>query len=281
MSQRMLLPNGPDRITIENLRFRPDPGREPVLDCSSFTFEKGHFYGIIGPNGAGKTSLLLHLLRLIRAETGTISLNEININEFRRRELSKHLSYVPQKVDTGISYSVRETVMMGRSPHLKMFSYPGKDDCAAVSSAMKAAGIEKLSDYPVSVLSGGELRSVLLARSVAQGCPWLFLDEPVSSLDICRQYSVMNMLSALRNDEGKTMVCVLHDMNLASAYCDRLIVMNEGKIVDSGDSSTVLTPELLYQVYGLSFRRIEFPEDPKTLFVPIPRNPRDKSPEDS
>ncbi len=260
----------PERIAAEKLYWRPDPDRIPVLDRLDCELKRGHFYGIIGPNGSGKTSLVRHLLRLLRAKEGCVTVNDIDISEFRRKEIARLISYVPQKIETGISFSVGETVMMGRNPHIRLFGYPEKPDREAVAEAMKATGIEELSNAPMSVLSGGETQRVLLARSVAQGCPWFFLDEPFSNLDIYHQFSVMNMLQRLNQADGKTIVCVLHDINLAAMYCDRIIVLEKGRVAAHGETEEVLTPELLQRVYHVAFRRVENPGDSSVLFVPTP-----------
>lgn len=270
MSGRESFAAMPERIEVENLFWHPDPERPPVLNRLNCVLEKGRFYGIIGPNGSGKTSLLRHLLRLLRVEEGRVTVNDKEISLYRRREIARLFSYVPQKIEEGVSFSVGETVMMGRNPHLRLFGYPEKEDREAVFAAMKATGVEELADSPMSVLSGGETQRVLLARSVAQACPWLFLDEPVSNLDIFHQFSVMDMLRSLNRDEGKTIVCVLHDINLAAMYCDRIIVLEKGRVAAHGSTAEVLVPELLERVYGVAFRRVGNPGEGPRLFVPTP-----------
>ncbi|MBN1776412.1 MAG: ABC transporter ATP-binding protein [Clostridiales bacterium] len=274
MSTRERFLDSPGSISTEKLFWQPDPNRPPVLDSVDVSLKSGHFYGIIGPNGSGKTSLIRHLLRLIRAEKGRVTINGTDISEFRRREIARLISYVPQKVETGIAFSVGENVMMGRNPHLKWFGFPEKEDRDAVFSAMRATGVEDLIDSQMSILSGGETQRVLVARSVAQECPWLFLDEPVSNLDIYHQFAVMDLLRDLNRKEGKTIVCVLHDINLAAMYCDRIVMMNNGGIVADGAASDVLRPELLERVYNVAFRWVEPPGESLRLFVPIPKPDR-------
>ncbi len=270
MNRREMFAAVPERLTVEKLFWHPDPKRPPVMDRLDCELEKGHFYGIIGPNGSGKTTLLRHLLRLIRAEEGRVTINGTDLSSYRRREIARLFSYVPQKIEEGVSFSVEETVMMGRNPHLRLFGYPEQEDRAAVFSAMKATGVEELADSPMSVLSGGEAQRVLLARAVAQACPWLFLDEPVSNLDIFHQLSVMDMLRRFNREEGKTIVCVLHDINLAAMYCDRIIVLQQGRVAAHGSTVDVLIPELLERVYKVAFRRIGDAGESPGIFVPIP-----------
>ena len=264
----------PRQITVEKLTWRPDSACGPVLDHLDCILEEGCFYGIIGPNGSGKTSLIRHLLRLIRVEEGEVRIDGINISRFRRKELARLLSYVPQKIETGIRFTVEETVMMGRNPHIRTFGYPDRKDREEVIAAMKSTGIGDMAAKSMSVLSGGETQRVLLARSVAQGCPWLFLDEPVSNLDIYHQFMMMDMLRDLNRREGKTIVCVLHDINLASMYCDRILVIEKGQVAAMGETSDVLTPSLLEGVYGVSFRVAEASGEGTRMLVPIPGSAR-------
>jgi len=270
MSGRDKFARIPERVVAEKLFWQPDPERPPVLDRLDCVLEKGHFYGIIGPNGSGKTTLLRHLLRLTKPDEGRVTVNDTDIALLRRRQIARLFSYVPQKIETGVSFSVAETVMMGRNPHLRLFGYPEKADREAVTEAMKSTGVEELADSPMSVLSGGETQRVLLARSIAQACPWLFLDEPVSNLDIFHQFSVMDMLRTLNRNEGKTIVCVLHDINLAAMYCDRIIVLEKGRVAADGNVREVLIPDLLERVYHVAFHRVENPGGDNSLFIPRP-----------
>lgn len=260
----------PDTITADSLFWQPDKARPPVLNRVNCLFEKGHFYGIIGPNGSGKTSLVRHLLRLLHAKEGQVLLDDRSIGQYRRRELARLLAYVPQKMQTDNPFTAFEIVMMGRNPIRSGMFTEQPEDRLAVEEAMRFTDTYELAEQPFSVLSGGESQRVMLARSIAQAGPWLFLDEPVSSLDIFHQISVMNKLKMLNTEKKKTIICVLHDINLAAGYCDRMVLMKKGSVIRQGSREEVLQPVLLEEVYDVPFGSVAHPSGEGNLFFPMP-----------
>lgn len=261
----------PETISVKDLSFRPDMVRAPVLDHVNCVFEKGHFYGIIGPNGSGKTSLIRHLLRLIPAQEGSVLFGDLLISDFRRKEIARLLSYVPQNIAADIPFTALETVMMGRNPYSSAFSPDTAEDRRAAAEAMRLTDTAMLTDTPFSVLSGGEAQRVLLARAIAQNTPWLILDEPVSSLDVYHQFSVLEMLRKQNIDSGKTVICVLHDINLASRYCDRFLLLQSGRVIGQGGRGDVLRPDILENVYDIPFEAINHPSGEGKLYIPMPK----------
>jgi iron complex transport system ATP-binding protein len=270
MSSREPFSSHPESISVKELFWKPDMLRPPVLDHVNCTFEKGHFYGIIGPNGSGKTSLIRHLLRLLRAQEGSVTLGELSIDGFRRKELARLLSYVPQNIAPEIPFSARETVMMGRNPYGSAFSPEKAEDQRLVEEAMRLTETIAFADTPFSVLSGGEAQRVLLARAFAQNTPWLILDEPISNLDVYHQFSVLELLRKQNMDSGKSVICVLHDINLASRYCDRFLLLKSGRVTGEGGRDDVLRPEILEKVYGIPFESLNHPSGDGKVYIPMP-----------
>lgn len=237
---------------VDRLSWELQSGQKPVLCDVSFSLEKGHFYGILGANGSGKTSLLRHLLRLLPSEK-TICLGGHFLEEYRQRELAGLVSYVPQTTVPEADFSVEELVMMGRTPHIGRFAAPKKEDRDAVQQAMCMTNCLDFADRSILCLSGGELQRAVTARAIAQGAEWIFLDEPVSHLDLRHQTELMEVLMILAGKKAATVVAVLHDVNLALRYCDELLLMKEGKLFCAGRTEDVGNAETFRAVYGMEF----------------------------
>lgn len=248
--------NQAGKIRVCGLGWQPAPNRPPVLTNLSFCLEPGHVYGIIGPNGSGKTSLLRHLLRLLDSE-GAVELNGKRLEEWRQKALARELSYVPQNTAVDADFTVEEIVLMGRAPYLKRFESPGRRDMEIAQEAMRLTNCEGLREKSVLALSGGEVQRVVTARAIAQDAKWIFLDEPVSHLDMKHQLELMEIMGKLCREKGVTVVAVLHDINLALGYCGRLLCMKEGKLFCEGETAQVATRENLEEIYGLRFEEVE------------------------
>lgn len=227
-------------------------GSHNVLDGITFTVERGAFAGILGPNGSGKTTLLRCLSRVLKPRRGTVLLEDRDLYRESPRRVALKMAVVPQENATVFSFTVGEVVLMGRTPHLKMFQREGEADLAAAARAMELTGISHLADRPVTALSGGEYQRVVIARALAQEPEVILLDEPTSHLDINHQLELLELLKVLSRREKLTVVCVFHDLNLAAQYCDRLILMKEGRIFALGRPEEVLTPQNIRSVFGAS-----------------------------
>ena len=227
-------------------------GSHNVLDGITFTVERGAFAGILGPNGSGKTTLLRCLSRVLKPRRGTVLLEDRDLYRESPRRVALKMAVVPQENATVFSFTVGEVVLMGRTPHLKMFQREGEADLAAAAWAMELTGISHLADRPVTALSGGEYQRVVIARALAQEPEVILLDEPTSHLDINHQLELLELLKVLSRREKLTVVCVFHDLNLAAQYCDRLILMKEGRIFALGRPEEVLTPQNIRSVFGAS-----------------------------
>lgn len=241
------------KIQSEELRWYPDRKKEAVLDGITVEFIEGGFYGIIGSNGSGKTSFLRHLLRFLKVRSGRILLGERELAEYERKELARQLAFVPQNTWMDVDFSVYEVVQMGRNPYLGRFAAFGKEDRKMVEEALRLTSCLELQERRFTELSGGEAQRVLIARAVAQNTKWILLDEPVSGLDVRYQMEMMQMLDWLNRERGKSVIVVLHDLNLAVRFCSHLVMMKKGKVVAMGETEKVMRLELLQEVYGIEF----------------------------
>ncbi len=242
------------KIQSEELKWYPDKNKKAVLNGITLEFAEGGFYGIIGSNGSGKTSFLRHLLRFLKVRSGRILLGEQELTEYKRKELARQMAFVPQNVQMDVDFSVYEVVQMGRNPYLGKFASFRKEDRKMVEEALRLTSCLELQDRKFAQLSGGEAQRVLIARAVAQDTKWILLDEPVSGLDVRYQMEMMQMLEWLNREKGKSVIVVLHDLNLAVRFCSHLVMMKAGKVVAAGKTETVMDLELLQEVYGIAFR---------------------------
>ena len=238
-------------LSLSGVSFRYDS--VPVLAGVDLRFSLGQMVGVIGPNGAGKTTLLRLLMRLMAPSTGRIVLEGRALPEFTRRELARLIALVPQDTQIGYAFTVQEIVAMGRNPYLSRFQPPDKADVIAIQSAMHQTGLEGLADRPINTLSGGERQRVLIARTIAQQTPVVLLDEATANLDLCHQLEVMEFAQALAV-QGRLVIATIHDLAMASRYCDRLILLNKGGVQADGTAEDVLTARNLEEHFALRAR---------------------------
>lgn len=233
-------------IDARGLRF--SYGRAPVIDDVSLTLAAGEMLGVIGPNGSGKSTLVRLLSGVVRPSAGTIQIHGRAIAEYSRRDLARAIAVVPQDTVIEFPFSVTEVVLMGRSPHLGGFAFEGDRDLDVARRAMQRTGVLELADRSIHELSGGERQRVILARALAQEASILLLDEPAAFLDIRHEVEIYDLLQALQR-EGKSVLTVLHDLNLAALYCDRVALLKAGRLVRVGTPAEVITYSLLTEVY--------------------------------
>lgn len=226
-------------------------GRRRVVDAVSARFGAGELVGIIGPNGAGKSTLVRAMLGLVPARSGSVSLDGTEIARLEPRERAKALAYLPQGQTLHWPLDVARLVALGRLPHLAPLSRLGAADRAAVAEAMARADVGHLAHRIATELSGGERARVMLARALAVGAAGLVVDEPLAALDPGHQIDVMELLTREAR-QGALVIAVLHDLTMAARYCDRLILMNAGRVVAEGAPAEVLTAERLREVYAIS-----------------------------
>jgi iron complex transport system ATP-binding protein len=225
-------------------------GRKTVLDGVSFAAEPGKMLGLLGPNGSGKTSLLRLLAGLKRPHSGTITLDGENIEMIGRRTMARRVAFVEQHATTNANLRVIDVVKLGRFPHQSMFAGWTRADSDAVEEALERAGMVAKRNDRWQSLSGGEKQRAQIARALAQTPKELILDEPTNHLDIQHQIGLMRLVSSL----SVTSIIALHDLNHAAMFCDRLIIMQAGKIVASGAPEKIVTQELLRDVFSVEAR---------------------------
>lgn len=226
-------------IDIENVDVRL--GGMAVLDAVSAHIDEGRFVGLVGPNGAGKSTLLRTIAAVLKPDTGTVLLGGEAVHDLSSRTASRRVATVPQDTSLSFDFDVREVIAMGRTPYRSRFrSTADQDGENAVEQAISRTEVEAFADRSINAVSGGERQRVVLARALAQETPVLLLDEPTASLDINHQIRTLELVRDLA-DEGKTVIAAIHDLNLAAHYCDDLLLLSEGRILDSGPPESVLT----------------------------------------
>lgn len=220
---------------------------------------QGEFVCVLGPNGCGKTTMVRLATRVLEPECGRILLSGDAISGLSRREIARRVAVVPQEERSLFEFSVLEAVLMGRTPWLSGHGFEGELDIDVAIASLVAVEADHLRDRDMAELSGGESQRVLLARALAQKAPLLVLDEPTSHLDLKHRVAILRLLHGLRESEGLTVMVISHDVNLASRFADRLLLMAEGAIVAEGPPREVLDPEVLTRVYGtpVSTRKVE------------------------
>ncbi|MDH4122549.1 MAG: ABC transporter ATP-binding protein [Thermoplasmata archaeon] len=237
------------KIDIDDLSFSFD-GKK-VLKNVSLLIEEGEFLALMGPNGSGKTTLLRCIMNYLRPNDGAVLVDSKPVYTMSERQIARLFAVVPQSSPTDFSFTAYEMVTMGRIPHARgKLSGETKEDAEVIKSAMERTNTWQFADRLFSSLSGGERQRVIIARALAQKPRVLLLDEPTVYLDITGQFEVMDLLTELNRD-GLTVIAVLHDINLASRYCRKIALLNEGRLESYGSPSEVFTQENIVRIYDV------------------------------
>lgn len=261
-------------IEINNLTCGYDS--KTILHDISFNVEKGEFLGIIGPNGSGKTTLLRAITRVIKPFKGGIFFEGENIWSESLKTLAKKIAVVSQTPPLN-HMTVEEFVLLGRIPHLQKFQFfETKRDLEIAEKSMGLTDTLKLKRCSISEISGGEKQLALITRALAQEPRLLLLDEPTSHLDITHQVSILDLIRRLNRELGLTVIMVLHDLNLASEYCNRLILMNDGRIRKAGHPNEVLDYQIIEEVYKTIVIVRKNPISSKPYIFLVPEDERQK-----
>ncbi|MEU5881537.1 ABC transporter ATP-binding protein [Spirillospora sp. NPDC047279] len=255
----------PARLTGEGLTLAYD--RRVIAEGLDVVVPDGSFTVIVGPNACGKSTLLRALARILKPSAGTVVLDGERIGAWPAKKLARTLGLLPQTSIAPDGISVADLVARGRYPHQGLLRQWSREDERVVLEAMAATGVDDLADRYVDELSGGQRQRVWIAMALAQQTPILLLDEPTTYLDIAHQIEILDLCARL-HEEGRTVVAVLHELNQATRYATHLIAMREGRIVAEGDPGTVVTADLVEQVFGLPCRVIDCPETGSPLVVP-------------
>ena len=239
--------------------------RVPVLKDICLELAESEVLGVVGPNGAGKSTLLRCIDRILKPQRGSILLDGRDIKEMHLMELAKKIGYIPQSSSQIFPATVFDTVLMGRRPHVGWRS--SEKDTEKVLEILQMLDIEEFAMRDINELSGGQQQKVFIARALTQEPDVLLLDEPTSNLDIRHQLEVMDIIKNIVREKGISAIMAIHDLNLASRYADRVIMMNRGKIFAAGDPASVLTSENIKHVYSVEVKVNN--HDGRPYIVPI------------
>ncbi|WP_100398497.1 heme ABC transporter ATP-binding protein [Bacillus sp. FJAT-44742] len=245
--------------------------KEDVVKDINLNINKGEIFGILGPNGSGKSTLLKILHAALPSSSGRVLLGDKDIMDYSSKQLAKKMAVLPQHAETAFSYSVRQVVELGRYPYQKgWLGLTTSADEEVIHQAMQETNVLHFAEKPVSQLSGGEKQRVMLARALAQEPDILLLDEPTNHLDVSFQMSLLDTLKSWTREKGLTVVAVLHDLNMASMYCHRVLLMDKGKEKALGPPAKVMEGNLLEEVYETAITRKEHPDVPSPLLSLTP-----------
>ncbi len=232
-------------------------GGRRVVHEVDLALRSGELFGIVGANGSGKSTLLRGVLGFVPCESGEVRFRGEDFSSYSGRERAREIGYLPQDAECGWPIAAERVVMLGRLPFLAPWGGPAEEDVRSVASAMASVDVAGLARRPVTQLSGGERLRVLLARALAGNPALLFADEPSSGLDPYHQLQLMELFRGHVHANGATVVVVLHNLALASRFCDRLLLLNEGRTVACGPPGEVLQPGHLQSAYGIEAKILE------------------------
>ena len=256
---------GKSNINIENLSFAYE--NKLILDNINLDFEKGKLYSIIGPNGSGKSTIIKNISKVLTPKSGTIKIKQKDVSKFNNKELSRKMSVINQVTRIDYDFTVAEIVMMGRNPHkgrLEEFNY---EDEKIIEKYMKITDTWILRNKLITTLSGGEFQRVIAAKTLSQETDIILLDEPTSNLDIQYQVEFLKIFNKLKTN--KTIIAVLHDLNLASTFSDEIILLDQGEVVAKGSPWQVMNKENIKRSYHIPVEVIENPINKCPHVIPL------------
>ncbi len=243
-------------------------GATKIVSEASFTADQGDLTVLVGPNGCGKSTLLKAIARVLPLQQGQVRLGQLNVHKTPTKKVAKQLALLPQGPIAPEGLTVRELVSQGRFPHQNLLRQWSKQDAEAVDRSMARANVTDFADLPIAELSGGQRQRCWIAMILAQETPVLLLDEPTTFLDLKVQVDLMALLRDIAHNEGRTVLVVLHDLNVAASFADRMIMMKSGRIVANGHVKDVLTPQNLKNVFDLKADIVPAPETGLPVCVP-------------
>ena len=239
-----------DSINIHNLHFGYD--NRVIFNDLSVRFPQGGFCSILGPNGSGKTTLLKCVAGLLKPDSGTIQLNGKPMSEYKMTEMARTLAYVPQYQDIVFDISVFDYVMLGRNPYQTPWEMQRPEDKEVVEDMLQRCKVWKYRDNLLQALSGGERQRVMIARAMAQQTGIMLLDEPLSNIDVTHKFEIMDILQQLNEEQGVSILIILHDLPIAKSYSKQILLLKEGNVLQYGDRNAVLTEGNIRNCFDLS-----------------------------
>ena len=237
-------------IEVNHLSYSYD--KKEILRDLTFSVAEGSFTAILGANGCGKTTLLRIVSGLLPVQRGSVIIDGTPVNQYSARQRAQKIAIVKQHSQTDIDFSAFETVLMGRNPYQRHLQNESQEDWDIVERALRQTNTWHLRLALPSQMSGGELQRVMIARALAQQTPILLLDEPTSNLDIAHQFEIMELLTDINRNEGKTILIVVHDLNLALRYCQQALLLHDHSLLFHGATSEALTPERIHTAFGVN-----------------------------
>jgi iron complex transport system ATP-binding protein len=242
----------------------------PVIKDLSISIQEQDLIGIIGPNGSGKSTLLKIMGALLKPDSGSIQFNETQLSKINKKHFAQSVSWIPQDHPMVFPFKVSEIVLMGRHPYLSPLSFESEEDLEISHRAMESTMTSQFADRYFNEISGGEKQRVMIASALAQNPEMMLLDEPTSALDLNYQIQILTILKNLNVNHKMTLVMAMHDLNLASRFCNRLIILNDGQVVRDGSPEKVLTKDILEQVYGIEVDLVSI--NGKIMIHPVIKN---------
>ena len=222
-----------------------------AVDNVDFNLEKGEILGLIGPNGSGKSTLLKIMAGILEPDSGSVQFKESPITRINKKLFAQSVSWIPQDHPMVFPFKVSEIVLMGRHPYLSPLSFESSDDIEISRKAMETTMTSQFADRDFNEISGGEKQRVMIASALAQNPEMMLLDEPTAALDLKYQVQILKILKDLNKEHKMTLILAMHDLNLASKFCNRLILLDKGQIVRDGSPEQVLEKDILEQIYGV------------------------------
>lgn len=244
-------------------------GRMPVLDGLDLQLPAGRVIALCGPNGSGKSTVLRALRHLLPLRAGSIALNGRSLVEWPTKDLARHLAMLSQSPDAPAEMTVAELVMLGRYAHRKTLAGPSAADRRACAAALSSTGLDELQAQPLGTLSGGQKQRAWIAMVLAQESGTILLDEPTNHLDVSHAMEVLELVRRLNREAGRSIVVVLHDLNLAARYADHVVLFDRGKVAAQGKVTEVLTERRLGEVYGIDVRILRPADLDYPIIVPL------------
>jgi len=242
-----------------------------ALQAIDLTIGSGEMVSLLGPNGCGKTTLLKLASGVLSPAQGEVLLEEVKLKKLSRKQVAQRIAVVPQHFHIPFAFTVTEVALLGRTPFVSGLSGESKEDRDVTASALELVGIDKLGKRYFNDLSGGEQQKVILAMALAQEPEVLLLDEPTAHLDINHQVEILELARALNRDQGVTIIAAMHDLNLASLFFDRLILLKEGAIFADGSPQEVLTERNIKDIFSASVRVSPHPVTSVPHVVVLPK----------